>query len=127
MNKNENSINWFEIPALSMQKSKLFYETIFDVTMETSMMDDTEMAFFPWNPGNRLANGALAKSPNHSPGVHGSVIYLNANPNLRTVVDKINTAGGRVTIPEMDVGEHGFTAFFIDPAGNNIGLHADSL
>lgn len=127
MNKNENSLNWFEIPALDLEKSQTFYEAIFQVKMEKSVMDDMEMAFFPWTPGSNLANGALAKSPNHSPGVSGTIIYLNANPSLRKVVDRVDQSGGRVTVPEMNLGDHGFVAFFIDPAGNNVGLHADSL
>ena len=75
MNTQANSLNWFEIPALDIQRSKKFYETIFKVSMEISKMEDTEMAFFPWKPGTELAHGAIAKSPNHTPSVEGTVVY----------------------------------------------------
>ena len=126
MQKDSNSLNWFEIPALDLSLSQTFYETIFDMKMENSSMEDTEMAFFPWLPGSGRANGAIAKSPNHTPSVEGTIVYLNANPSLGMIVNRIDKAGGKVTIPEMNIGDHGFIAFFIDPAGNNVGLHANA-
>ena len=46
-------------------------------------------------------SGALAQSPNHKPSTEGSIIYLNANPDLKLVLDKVEDAGGKVTMPKL--------------------------
>lgn len=126
MNKEANSLNWFEIPALDIARSKKFYECIFDCKMDISKWEDTEMAFFPWKPGSGKANGCLAKSPNHTPSIEGTIVFLNADPQLSVVVERIEKAGGKVLIPHMNIGEHGHIAYMLDTEGNHVGLHANA-
>jgi hypothetical protein len=52
------------------------------------------------------------------------VIYLNGNPNLQLVLDRIETAGAQITMPKTSIGENGFMAFFEDSEGNLVGLHS---
>jgi len=47
-----------------------------------------EMAMFPIEMGNGKVGGALTKSDMHTPSMEGAVIYLNAHPNMDTVVEK---------------------------------------
>lgn len=124
MDNNSNSLNWFEIPANDIARSKKFYETIFGVTMEDNEMGDSKMAFFPWVEGSGKATGAVAQSPNHKPSMEGTVVYLNANPSMDPVLEKVEAAGGKIAVPKMSIGEHGHIAFIIDTEGNNIGLHS---
>ncbi|MFT6323941.1 MAG: putative enzyme related to lactoylglutathione lyase [Salibacteraceae bacterium] len=126
MNKETNSLNWFEIPALDIHKSKSFYETIFKTEMDLSKNEDTEMVFFPWNPGSGKANGCVVQSPNHTPSASGSIIYLNADPSLTLIVDRVEKAGGKVMVPHMNIGEHGHIALILDTEGNQVGLHANA-
>ena len=125
MDNNSNSLNWFEIPAVDVARSKKFYETIFGITMEDNVMDDNIMAFFPWKPGSGKATGALVQSPNHKPSMEGTVVYLNANPAMDSVISKIEAAGGKVLMPKTSIGEHGNIAFIMDTEGNNVGLHSE--
>lgn len=124
MDKTTNAINWFEIPATDIARSKAFYETAFALQMEPVTMGDAEMAFFPWNPGSGMATGALVQSPNHKPSKEGSVVYLNGNPNLQAVLDRVESAGGTIAVPKMSIGEFGFVAFFVDTEGNYVGVHS---
>ncbi|MDB4297120.1 VOC family protein [Flavobacteriaceae bacterium] len=124
MDNTTNALNWFEIPATDINRSKAFYETIFDITMELMDMEDNKMAFFPFEDGKGKASGSLVQSPNHKPSMEGSVIYLNANPNLSTVLSKIEAAGGKILMPKTAIGEFGNMAFFMDTEGNNVGLHS---
>jgi len=124
MDNKSNSLNWFEIPALDIARSKKFYETIFGITMEDSEMGDNKMAFFPWETGSGKATGAVVQSPTHKPSMEGTIVYLNADPNMDPVLEKVEAAGGKTAVPKMSIGEHGNIAFFIDPEGNNIGLHS---
>ena len=124
MDNKSNSLNWFEIPAKDVSRSKNFYQKIFGITMEDNEMGDNKMAFFPWEAGSGKATGAVVQSPDHKPSMEGTIVYLNANPNMDPIIDKIEAAGGKVIAPKMSIGEHGHIAFFMDTEGNNIGLHS---
>ena len=124
MNNNTNSLNWFEIPALDINRAKNFYETIFDIEMESHEMGETQMAFFPWSPGSGKANGALAQGETYVPSKEGTIVYLNADPNMDNVLSRVEAAGGSVTVPKMSIGENGNIAFISDTEGNNVGIHS---
>lgn len=124
MDNTTNSLNWFEIPASDINRSKKFYETIFDIQMDSHIMGDTHMAFFPYDPGSGKATGAIAQGEQHKPNMEGSIIYLNANPNMDNVLARVDSAGGRVLAPKMSIGENGNIAFIMDTEGNNVGIHS---
>lgn len=123
-----NSLNWFEIPVLDTPRAKKFYETILDIKMETSEMMGMEMTSFPGSDTpNGKVSGALVKNEMYKPSADGAVIYLNANPDIQAVVDRIETAGGKVVMPKTQITpEIGYMAFFIDTEGNRLGLHASN-
>lgn len=124
MDNNSNSLNWFEIPAIDIERSKKFYETVFDMEMEDNEMGDTKMAFFPWTPGSGKATGAVVMGENYVPSMDGSKVYLNTNPSMDRILEKVERAGGKVLVPKMSIGEHGHIAFIMDTEGNNVGLHS---
>jgi predicted enzyme related to lactoylglutathione lyase len=124
MDNTTNSLNWFEIPALDIERSKKFYETIFEIQMEPYDTDDMKMVFFPWTLGSGKATGAIAQSSSHKPSMEGTLVYLNANPKMDGVLEKVEKAGGKVLVPKTSIGEHGNIAFIMDTEGNNIGFHS---
>ncbi len=124
MDKTTNSLNWFEIPAKEIKRSQSFYEAIFAIKMEEVPMGDAKMAFFPWEAGSGKATGALVESPNHKPSMEGTIVYLNANPNMDNVLSRVEAAGGKILAPKMNIGEQGNIAFIMDTEGNNIGIHS---
>ncbi|MEO8590581.1 MAG: VOC family protein [Flavobacteriales bacterium] len=126
MNNSSNSLNWFEIPAVDMKRAKKFYETVFGIKMEEMEMEGMLMAFFPWTPGNGKATGGLVKSKLHKPSkTGGCVVYLNADPDLKKALGKVEKAGGTVTMPKTKISEFGFMAFFIDSEGNRMAMHSN--
>jgi uncharacterized protein len=127
MNKTTNSLNWFEIPALDIQRAKKFYETIFSIEMEHVNMMGMEMAMFPSEPGNGKASGCLCQSSFHKPSADGTVVYLNANPDMTEVLEKIEANGGKIVMPKTTISpEVGHMAFFIDTEGNKVALHSQN-
>jgi len=124
LSKNTNALNWFEISVTDVARAKKFYETIFEIEMFTMDMMGMQMVMFPSE--SPKSGGALVKSPDHKPSTEGSVIYLNGNPNLQLVLDKIENAGGKVTLQKTNIGEeNGFMGFFIDTEGNLVGVHSN--
>lgn len=124
MNTAANSLNWFEIPAKNILRSKKFYESIFSIEMPLHEMFNTTMAFFPMESNSGKVSGALAESKDHVPGKTGTVIYLNANPNMNPVLEKVKKSGGKILLPKTNIGENGFMAFIEDTEGNRIGIHS---
>ncbi len=124
MDNTTNSLNWFEIPASNIERSKKFYETIFNIRMESQEMEGAKMAFFPWAAGSGKATGAVAQSEQHKPSMDGATVYLNANPAMDPVLARVEQAGGKVLAPKMSIGEHGHIAFIMDTEGNKVGIHS---
>src|SRR5215203_5302686 len=126
MSSETNALNWFEIPAIDISRAKKFYESIFEIKMEEMEMADMKYAMFPFDPMKGRVAGGLAQSPMHIPSATGSIIYLNANPDLQKVLDRIEKAGGKITMPKTSIGQNGFMAFFTDSEGNTMALHSNN-
>ena len=124
MDKTTNALNWFEIPVTDIKRAKKFYETIFSITMEEHLMGEDKMSFFPEESGSGKASGSLVQSSNHKPSIEGTIVYLNANPNMDEVLAKVENEGGQVAMPKMSIGENGHIAFILDTEGNKVGIHS---
>jgi len=128
MDKNSNSLNWFEIPAIDIARAKKFYENVFSIKMDDmGEMMGMKMVGFPGEMGSGKVNGGLVQSDMHKPSKDGAVIYLNANPNIQSVLDSIEAAGGKVVMPKTQITpEIGYMAFFIDSEGNKVAVHGQN-
>jgi uncharacterized protein len=127
MTSKENALNWFEISVKDIKRAKKFYETVFDIRMEETSMMGMEMAFFPWEPGSGKASGGLVQSQKHKPSSDGVKLYLNGNPDLSNALSKVETAGGKITMPKTKINDDvGYMAFFTDTEGNSIALHSQN-
>jgi hypothetical protein len=128
MDKNANALNWFEIPATDIDRAQKFYETIFSMSMHgMGEMMGMKMTGFPSDPMNGKVSGGLVQGPMHTPAQNGVVIYLNADPSIQAVLDRIEPAGGKVIMPRTQITpEIGYMAYFVDTEGNRIGLHAQN-
>lgn len=125
MDKSTNAINWFEIPAIDIDRAQKFYEALFEIEMEKVPVPGLKMVAFPADPGNGKVSGSLMQHEQYKPSVDGVAIYLNANPDIQTVIDRIEPAGGKIVIPKTQISpEIGYMAFFIDTEGNRLALHA---
>ena len=122
----KNAISWFEIPTTDLDRAQKFYEAIFGIQMISLDLVQLKMRMFPIeNPMN--VGGALCFNPNfYKPSSSdGPLIYLNANPDVQNVLDKIEAAGGKIVVPKTEISpEYGHMAVFIDSEGNRIALHS---
>ena len=122
----KNAISWFEIPTTDLDRAQKFYETIFDIQMISLELEQLKMRMFPIeNPMN--VGGALCFNEKfYKPSsTDGPLIYLNANPDVQNVLDKVEGAGGKIVVPKTEISpEYGHMAVFIDTEGNRIALHS---
>lgn len=125
MKKMEGALNWFEIPVSDMDRAQGFYEEIFGIRMQQMTLGTgLKMALFPVTPGS--VGGALCEHAKfYKPSHDGVLVYLNANPELQDVLDKVEDYGGRVIIARTQISpEQGYMSVFEDTEGNRIALRS---
>lgn len=129
IDEHTNVITWFEIPVENIERAKTFYETILDLQLVKRNDGGDEALFFPYNPAvvqatSGRVTGVLSKSDKNKPSASGTVVYINASPDLQLVVDRVEKAGGKVVVPRIEI-PAGYIALIIDSEGNKVGLHAE--
>jgi predicted enzyme related to lactoylglutathione lyase len=122
----QNAISWFEIPTSNLDRAQKFYESIFDIRMQPLDTPQIKMRMFPLESPMGIG-GALIYNTEYykSSSTEGVLIYLNANPDVQIVLDRIEAAGGKILLPKTLISpEHGHMAMFLDTEGNRIALHS---
>jgi uncharacterized protein len=118
-----NAINWFEIPALDLERAFQFYSTILNNNVRKGTFGNGDLILFnvPFSNGEAVG-GSIVVRNDLKPTTDGGIIYLNAFGKLSLAVSQVESAGGKVIVPFMDLGQFGFSAIIIDSEGNKIGL-----
>jgi len=122
----KNAISWFEIPATDIARAQKFYEAIFNIELVPMETPQIQMRMFPLDDRNGVGGSINYSKEFYQPSATaGPLIYLNANPDVQQVLDRIETAGGKILMPKTQISpEHGHMAMFIDTEGNRIALHS---
>lgn len=125
-----NAISWFEIPATDLARAQKFYKTIFGIGMIPMDLPNIKMRMFPVDDMQTGIGGAVVDSGGfHTPSASdGPLIYLNGNPDVQHILNKVEAAGGKIMVPKTEISpEYGFMGVFLDTEGNRIGLHSVPL
>jgi uncharacterized protein len=123
---NLHAISWFEIPTADLDRATKFYETILGITLVPMDMPNFKMRMFPVEDNMTGISGALTYAPDfYQPQDNGTLVYLNANPDVQIVLDRIEAAGGKILVPKTEISpEIGYMGVFMDSEGNRVALHA---
>jgi uncharacterized protein len=123
-----HAINWFEIPVNDFDRAKKFYETIFGYQMPETMMGASRMGFFLYDFQHGGRGGAIVYNPDfYTPGGRGTMVYLNCDPDLQSVLHHVIPAGGNILMKKKAIAPDqnlGFQAIIEDTEGNRIALHS---
>lgn len=122
----KNAISWFEIPTTDLDRATAFYETIFRVKLNPLDTPNLKMRMFPIDDWTGVG-GALSYAEGfYKPSAtDGPLVYLNANPDVQIILDRIPAAGGKILVPKTEISpEYGHMAVFLDTEGNRIALHS---
>lgn len=122
----KNAMSWFEIPATDLARAQQFYETIFGIQMIPLDTPNLKMRMFPLENMMDVGGAVVDSGGFHQPSATmGTLVYLNANPDVQLVLDKIETAGGKIIVPKTEISpKYGHMAVFIDTEGNRVALHS---
>jgi hypothetical protein len=89
---------------------------------------EMEMWSFPadWRSGE--ISGAIVTGEGAVPSATGTAVFLNANPDLQAVLDRVEGAGGKILMPKTPIGmeDAGYFAMISDTEGNTVGLQSQS-
>ncbi len=121
----EGALNWFEIPVNDIDRARRFYEEIFSIRMqETVVGKGLKVAIFPVTPNG--VGGALCEHKGfYKPSHDGTLVYLNGDPDLQEILDRVEDYGGRVVIRKNHVSpQYGYMAVFEDTEGNRVALRS---
>jgi uncharacterized protein len=123
-----HAINWFEIPVSDFDRAKHFYETIFAYKMNDRQVGNARMGFLQHDMEGEGRGGAIVYDPAfYTPSANGTLVYLNCEPNIQKVIDRVIPAGGQILQNKTQVAvtqDLGYWALIMDTEGNRIALHA---
>src|SRR5947207_15699232 len=123
----KNALSWFEIPSTDIARAQKFYETIFGITLNPLDVANIKMRMFPLDDMMNEVGGAIVYNAEfYKPSAtEGPLIYLNGNPDVQNILDKIEDAGGKILVPKTEISpDYGHMAVFLDTEGNRIALHS---
>ena len=123
----QHAISWFEIGTTDLERATKFYETIFGLKLNPLDLPNIKMRMFPLDDMMTGVGGALVDSGGfHKPSAtDGPLIYLNGNPDVQNVLDKVEAAGGKIMVSKTEISpEYGYMAVIMDTEGNRIALHS---
>jgi uncharacterized protein len=123
-----HAINWFEIPALDLDRAFQFYSIILNGNVRKGTFGNGDLILFnvPFGTGEAVG-GSIVVRPDLTPTTEGGILYLNAFGKLGDAVSKVANAGGKVLAPEINLGKFGFAAIIVDSEGNKIGLLSNEV
>ncbi len=122
----KHAISWFEIPTVDLERATNFYEKIFDIKMIPMDTPNIRMRLFPIENSSNVGGSLVFNKDFYKPSqTEGPLIYLNGNPDVQIILDKVESAGGKVLVPKTQISpEYGFMAVLLDTEGNRVALHS---
>lgn len=121
-----NPVRWFEIYVQDMARAKKFYESVFEVKLETlSNPNDSTMQMmkFPSVMDQMGTTGALVKMEGFPSGGNSTIVYFGC-ADCATEETRVTKSGGRIQKGKFSIGQYGFISLVYDTEGNMIGLHS---
>ena len=118
-------VQHFQIPIDNVERAKKFYSDVFgweitsfpDINYHAVVTVPTDERGHPTIPGS--INGGLFERGTH--GQEGISVVVTVE-SIDEYLKKIQSAGGKMTLPKTPVGNFGFFAQLSDTEGNILGL-----
>jgi predicted enzyme related to lactoylglutathione lyase len=116
-----NTVNWFEIPVVNLDRAAAFYDRLLQTTLRKEIFGKYPMAIF--QSAKDGVGGAILLDPMRKPSTDGTLVYLDARGDLDGSLRRAADMHAEVILPRTDIGEPGFIAILRDSEGNLVGLH----
>lgn len=102
-----NAISWFEIPTIDIDKAQKFYEIILNIRLVPLDLPELKMRMFPLDNPMEGVGGTLVNTKGfHIPSAtEGPLIYLNGNPDVQIILDRVESVGGKIVVSKTMISE----------------------
>src|ERR1700723_3077554 len=84
----ESHVVRFEIQISDMDRACRFYETVLATSLNRAQFGPETLAVFPYE--KPAISGCISQIQGHRPGANGTVIYLNADPDLDGALARVS-------------------------------------
>ncbi|HTL53763.1 MAG TPA: VOC family protein [Planctomycetota bacterium] len=116
------NIVWLDIPVKNLDRAIAFYSAVLGETVKKDTVSGMELGIL--HHGGTDIGGCLYKSDKDKPGKSGPLVYFSVEGRLEAACEEATKLGGKVVIPKMAIGQHGFRAVVLDSEGNRVALHS---
>ena len=117
-----NPVIYFEIPVNDLNRAEKFYKNVMNLEFEKEIIDNYEMALFPFSDEEKGISGALAKGDVYKPTKNGVIIYFRTD-NIDETLRKVIEQNGKILYQKVKNEKYGFyVAEFEDSEGNRIAI-----
>ena len=119
-------VSWFEIPVMDIHRASLFYESVFEITIQIKDFGALKMGMFPVSTGTGSSTGALVYHPTayFPANPQGVLLYLNCD-DISEKLNRVCAAGGEVLQEARQISEDfGSTGVFIVSEGNRMAFRS---
>ena len=117
-----NPVIYFEIPVNDLKRAVEFYKNVFNFQFEEEIIDEYEMALFPFYDNEMGISGALAKGDVYKPTTDGVIIYFRTD-DIDEALRNVISQKGEILYPVKKNEKYKFlVAEFLDSEGNRIAL-----
>lgn len=113
----DHRIIHIEFAAKDPKASATFYGDVFGWKIQ----DMPEMNYIMFESGDDLGGG-FPEIDGELMNTGDVIVYIDTD-DIPATLREIKSAGGKTLIPETEIPETGWFAFFEDPAGNRVGLY----
>ena len=122
----KNAVSWVEIPSTNLERAQKFYETIMEIKFTALDLPNIKMRLFPLDDMNGVGGALVDSKGFHKPSAtDGPLVYLNGNPELQLILNRVEKAGGKILVPKTQISEeYGYMCVIQDTEGNRIAFHA---
>jgi predicted enzyme related to lactoylglutathione lyase len=96
------------------------------ITFTKLDLPNIKMRMFPIEDPMGVGGALVDSGGFHKPSAtEGPLLYLNANPDIQPILDKVEKAGGKILVPKTQISaEFGYMAVILDSEGNRIAFHS---
>jgi predicted enzyme related to lactoylglutathione lyase len=125
----KNAVSWIEIPATDLDRAQKFYEEILQVSLIKMDFPNLKMRILPIEDPMGIGGALVNTAGFHRPSAtDGPLVYLNANPDVQLVLDRVEKAGGKILVPKTMISpDYGYMGVILDSEGNRIAFHSTPL
>lgn len=116
----------FEIPTTNLERAQKFYEEILGIRFNKLDLPNIKMRMFPIEDPSGVGGSLCDSGGFHKPSAtDGPLVYLNGNPDVQLILDKVEKAGGKIPVPKTEISPaFGHMAVILDSEGNRIAFHS---